>query len=551
MNFDAKGCQWWGWGSELYSFNLHDKPGLVAYLQEKKLLGPLQTDLHFAIDQVQIPPSQLPEKIMLDILTDLAADECSTADEARIIHSYGKSYRDLLRVRSGKIEQAPDIVFYPSSETSIIKIFRLCARHQIALVPFGGGTSVVGGVESHRGPHVYVASLDLKRLHHILCLDTLSQTAEVQAGILGPDLEAGLAEQGYTLGHFPQSFEFSTLGGWIAARSSGQNSIRYGGIENMVVAVKILTPQGEIQTVHVPRHATGPDLQELLLGSEGCLGVIVSATIKISLIPKNQDYFLLACKNFKAASDIARHIIQSDIHAAMVRVSDETETASFLAMSKSNAKGIKKIKEQMAHWYLKWSGLQPSQMVFLMIGLEGDEDENRKNETAIQKILQKYQTLHLGRKPGRKWFADRFKLPYLRDTLMNQNILIDTFETATSWSNLHHLYESVQNLQKNFFEQRKIPCLLLCHISHLYHDGASLYFTVMAKQEADPMQQWYDWKQVVSEAIMSHGGVISHHHGVGMDHKNYLNWGPTERGMMQAVKTSLDPHNIMNPGKLL
>jgi alkyldihydroxyacetonephosphate synthase len=548
-----KEMKWWGWGDESLHYPLDSRPGAVEYLKKQLGLKGLQQRPVFDLKDVEIPDSKLDSKRLSAITAELPEGCVTTDRRERILHSCGRGYKDLVGLRSMKIPNSPDAVFFPETETDVQKILRLAEEHRIAIIPFGGGTSVVGGVNPLRGNMALAGTLDMSRLCRVLDIDKLSRTVTAQAGITGPDLEAELKKEGFMLGHYPQSFEYSTLGGWIAPRSCGQNSILYGGIEELVVSLRMISPAGEIETITVPRRADGPDLNETILGSEGVLGVIVSATLRITDLPEETDYFSYAFRNFEDASDAARVVVQSGIPAAMVRVSDEDETDAFIAVGRKKDQNLaEKIKSKIARYLLAAKGIDPHRMSFMMIGLEGNIVENRANRKRIGKTFKSYRSLYLGRTPGREWLKERFFLPYLRDELLDNGIMTDAFETATTWSNLPRLYAGVKEALESVPKKDRLPVAVITHISHLYRDGASLYFTMMARQrEGDAIGQWNEIKEAANSAVIKHGGVISHHHGIGLDHKGYLSWNKTGREVIKNIKSTLDPNGIMNPGKLL
>lgn len=545
--------KWWGWGLTDTSFEMITRPGLIKFLARKFDIHTLKPPFEANIHQVKLPPSRLPSAMAEEITTKLGHHICSTEQADRVRHAFGKNYKDLIRVRSLSLDIAPDIVLYPENEEQIRDIFDLCRKHRMALVPFGGGTSVVGGVEASASTMPYVATLNTTRLNRIISIDEESLTATIEAGKMGPELEAELNEKGFTLGHFPQSFEFSTLGGWIAARSSGQNSLLYGGIDKMVVSLRMLTPTGDITTLNAPSHACGPDLREILVGNEGTLGVIVSATMRIHRLPEEKLYFMYAVPTFKEAARACKHIIQSGIVPALIRISDEEESEATLSMSHGSNGPFHQMLKTGVKKYFELRGLPLNgPLSLVLVGLEGSPQDNRKTKESVDGVLKQYGGLPLGTGAGKKWLKDRFFLPYLRDDLLDNDLFVETLETATSWSNLQNLYRHVGGAIRKVCEDEKLPVQIMTHMSHLYPDGASLYFTIVTKQRAgDLIGQWIDIKRAASDAIKNSGGVISHHHGVGTDHKEHLPWDKEGLGLVKQIKKYFDPEGILNPDKLI
>ncbi len=534
---------------------LDHAPSGVAYLRSRLGVGELAAPFRSKIDEVTIPPSRAwPE--LLEALANIVGGQHVLHDHAeRVLHSAGKSYRDLLRLRQFRLEQATDVVVYPGNEDQLAGVLALCRQERVAVIPFGGGTSVVSGLEPDPAGLRAVVTLDLCRLQRVLQIDPISQTATVEAGIFGPDLEQHLRAKGYLLGHFPQSFEFSTLGGWLATRSSGQNCLGYGGIDRLVESLRVVTPVGTVETLRVPRRGDGPDLTQVLVGGEGTLGVIVSATVRIRPAPADQDYFMVAFPSYRAGNEACRTLLQKSgrgLSPALLRVSDEAETEGTLAMGQSSAQGLAAWKRRAAKWVLKRRGLLPPHLATVLVGLEGPPRENRRQRKKILRHFADQGGFSLGSSPGRRWLEGRFELPYLRDELLDNHLLIDTLETCTTWARLDELYETVRRALADEAARQGEPLLVYCHTSHLYPDGASLYFTLLGRQKvADPLGQWQSLKTAANQAIRDHGAVISHHHGVGLDHRGHTGRSEPEWAMLRGLKQSLDPDGIMNPGKLL
>ncbi|MEK6706217.1 MAG: FAD-binding oxidoreductase [Bdellovibrionota bacterium] len=545
--------KWYGWGSEGHFFGLEKRGKLQAYLKKHGLLKELKPKFSAPIESVKCPKSSLPPEMLSRLAKIVGEDSCNVTDQARVRNAAGKSYRDLLNMRSLKLGAAPDVLICPANEEQIKNILNFCGENEIAVVPFGGGSSVVGGVEPERGSFRYLAALNTARLDRVLDIDKKSMTAKVEAGIYGPQLESALGQHGFMLGHFPQSFEFSTLGGWIAARSSGQNSILYGGIEDMVVALDVVSPiGGTVRTLYAPRHACGPDIKEIFVGSEGTLGLISSATLRISRIPEVQDYSMYIFSSFEEASEAARAVAQSGCKPAMVRVSDEEESLAMFAMSGGGHGFFSGLISSAAKTYFGLRGVWLSKgFSVMLVGFEGGSDEVERAKTAFIEIMVDFKCVGAGSSPGKKWLKERFELPYLRDDLMDNGLFVETLETATTWSNFQRLYNGVREAVDAECGRQNAARLIFTHISHLYHEGASLYFTIIARKlDDDPLGQWRSIKEAASTAIVANSGVISHHHGIGIDHKSHLHWGVAEHGMIKGVKSALDPNGIMNPLKL-
>jgi alkyldihydroxyacetonephosphate synthase len=544
--------KWWGWGAENVRAPLSQSPATLDYLRSRLGVERLEAPAVPQLDGVRLPESRLDEPLREKLAAIVGRENCRSDRRERVLHSVGKGYKDLVRLRQLELETATDVVVYPRNEADVVAVLACCREMRLAVIPFGGGTSVVGGLEAEPGEQRLVVTVDLAFLNRVLQLDEVSQTATVEAGIFGPELEARLAERGFMLGHFPQSFEFSTLGGWIATRSSGQNSLRYGGIDKLVESLRIVTPQGSIETLHVPRRADGPDLTQMLIGSEGAYGVIVSATVRIRRQAEAQDYCMYVFKDFRTALEASRTLVQTGVAPALLRIADEEETIASLALGHRPARGGRALKRRFGQWLLARKGFRPPQLATFLVGLEGTAEQNQRQRRVVRRHLARFDCISLGRSLGRRWLTSRFELPYLRDELLDNHLLVDTLETATTWSGLYALYSAVRSAIENTARDQGEPMIVFTHVSHLYPDGASLYFSLLGRQKrSDPIGQWWAIKRAAGDAIRSHGAVISHHHGVGMDHRAQTGWSPIERAMLVQLKQTLDPTGIMNPGKLL
>jgi alkyldihydroxyacetonephosphate synthase len=454
-------------------------------------------------------------------------------DEARIRHTRGKSTPDLLRLRAGDATAAPDAVLMPGSHEEVLGLLRVCSDHRVAVVPFGGGTSVVGGLAPATARFAGVIALDLRRLDALLDLDEVSRVAELQPGLRGPQAEALLAERGYTIGHFPQSFEYASLGGFAAARSSGQASAGYGRFDELVMALQVATPAGSLTAGRAPKSAAGPDLRQLILGSEGALGVVTALTVAVAPAPERRVYEGWRFGSFSEGLTAVRSLAQDGPRPTILRLSDEAETALNLARPSELAAGS-------------------SPGCLAVVGYEGAAEEVEARRARVTARLDA-----AGGKPdpeaGEEWARDRYRAPYLRDALLDAGALVETLETVAFWSALPTVYEAVSNALRTTLSAQGTPPVILCHVSHVYPSGASLYFTVGAAQTDDPVAQWAAAKTAAGDAILSAGGSITHHHGVGTDHVPWYTREVGELGIqvLQAVKAQLDPAGIMNPGVLL
>ena len=485
-----------------------------------------------SIADVTLPPGRIEPSTTARLSELLGADNVAAESEARLRHMRGKSLTDLLRLRDGELGGAPDLVVLPSTHEQVLETLRICSSARIAVVPFGGGTSVVGGLEPVADGFTGVVALDLRRMNALVELDRESRLAVLEPGLRAPEAEQLLNDRGYTIGHFPQSFEYLTLGGAAATRSSGQASAGYGRFDDLVLGLVVATPAGTIELGRAPKSAAGPDLRQLLLGSEGALGVITRLTVAVRPIPESRVYEGWRLDSFAGGAAVMRQLIQDGPPPTVLRLSDEAETALNLAGPSELGAG--------------------EGGCLAIVGYEGypaDVAERRERATHVLQAA--------GAVPqpgtGERWAGDRYKAPYLRDALLDAGVMVETLETVTFWSGVARLYERVSAALRESLSAQGINPLVLCHISHVYPSGASLYFTVACAQLPDPVAQWRAAKAAASDAILAAGGSITHHHGVGTDH---VQWYQDELGelalrALAAVKRELDPVGVMNPGVLI
>jgi alkyldihydroxyacetonephosphate synthase len=531
---------WWGWGDPMRRTEL-DAPAL-AVLRER--IGELEPwPLAARIEDFDLPEARpLPGAVVAAVGAEAVFDD----KEDRLRHAVGRGYVDLARLRSGRLEDAPDAVVVPADAGAVGRLIDACAANDVAVVPFGGGTSVVGGVEPLRGGHAALISLDLTALREVTVDDT-SLTARLGAGLRGPEAEAALGAQGLTLGHFPQSFEYATIGGFAATRSAGQASSGYGRFDSLVSSVRLLSPAGNLNTLETPHTAAGPALRELVIGSEGALGVIPDVTVRVRPAPLQRRYEAWMAESFEAGTEIVRDLAQGTGLPTLIRVSDEEETFGSLALS-----GPRGMAGKAFGGYLKARRREAGAL--MIVGFEGDEETVTRKRALAVRALRRGGAVYLGRSGGRSWEHGRYGGPYQRDLLMGMGAMVETLETSHTWTRLHELHRAVGAAITTALDGQGTPGLVFCHLSHAYADGASLYFTFISRaRRGAEVEQWAAVKKAASEAIVGQGATITHHHAVGRDHTPYMaaEVGETGLEVLRAVKERLDPAGIMNPGKLL
>jgi alkyldihydroxyacetonephosphate synthase len=520
---------WSGWGDPAQATVL---PESVLGLLRDGLGVRRENRVPASIADLELEPIRLSGELIAELTALVGPDHASGHHDERARHALGRSTFDLLALRAGVPLPAPDLVLRPGSHEEILAILERCARDRVAVVPFGGGTSVVGGLTPETSGFTGLVALDVAGLNALLEIDQESRLARLQPGLRGPEAEALLRQSGYTLGHFPQSFEYATLGGFAAARSSGQASAGYGRFDDLVLGLRVATPAGTLALGRAPKSAAGPDLRQLILGSEGTLGVITELTLQITPAPAQRRYDGWRFENFAAGSAVLRRLAQDGPRPTVLRLSDEAETALGLADP-----------DQL--------GAGPGGSLAI-VGYEGSSEHVDARSRAVGTVL-----AAAGAEPvsgaGEDWQRGRFQGPYLRDALLDAGALVETLETAGFWSALPALYAAVSQAITGALTAQGTPPIVLCHISHVYPAGASLYFTIACAQTDDPIAQWRAAKRAAAEATVGAGGSISHHHGVGRDHQPWLAEEVGELGVatLTAVKAKLDPAGILNPGILL
>jgi alkyldihydroxyacetonephosphate synthase len=518
--------RWFGWGD----------PAHMSHGLPPRALELLRARVGLA-DMPKLPVPLSSVRLPAAVRLDIPGVELLVDDEARALRAGGKSYPDLVRMRAGALEVAPDAVAVPRSVEEV----RAVLGAGVAVVPFGGGTSVVGGLEALRGEQPAVVSLDLGAMDRLVSLDERSRVAVFEPGIRLPAAEGALNARGYTLGHFPQSYEYATVGGCVATRSAGQASTGYGRIDAMVVGLQAACPAGDVDLLTAPASAAGPDLRELLVGSEGAFGVLTRVALRVRPLPAERRYEGFMFASFEQGYEAFRALEQEGAAPHVARLSDAGETEVSFAMAAREG-----VLAELAGRYLRTRGVERGCLA--ICGWEGTLDAVEDGRAASVAVLRRHGAVALGRAPGRAWERSRFDGPYLRDDLLERGVMAETLETATTWANLDALYRAVGDALRTHAP------IVMCHVSHVYETGASLYFTFLARQrEGDEIEQWRAAKSAACDAIVAAGGTISHHHAVGRDHAPWLRHETSDTGLaaLRAVKSQLDPDGIMNPGKLL
>lgn len=527
--------RWNGWGDDTVRYPV--PAGALAWLAEQ--IGPSVPPQDVAFEQalLGVPPSPLPEHPL--IYTDAAE---------RLRHARGQSLPDWVALRSGRIGAFPAGVAYPESEEDLRTLFAYARQNDAVLIPYGGGTSVVGHINPQPdGPPA--VTVDLSHMSDLLDLDETSRLATFGAGVRGPHLEAALRAHGYTLGHFPQSFEYSTLGGWVATRSSGQQSLYYGRIEHLFAGGLLVTPSGDLRMNPYPASAAGPDVRQMVLGSEGRMGILSRAVVRISPLPEAEQFHGVFFHTWEQGVEAVREMVQALLPLSMLRLSNAAETEATLVLA-----GHERLVAY-AHRGLSALGYRRHEKCMLIFAATGRAGTVRRAVREAAGIARRHGGLPTGQYMGRQWRKSRFLSPYLRNSLWEQGYALDTLETTVPWADVLPTAEAIIGALRGALEAVGERVYVFAHLSHLYPTGASIYVTFIFRVMPDPdqtLEHWQRLKRAGSEAVVAHGGTISHQHGVGTDHAPYLaaEKGPLGMALIRSAARQCDPDGILNPGKL-
>lgn len=526
--------RWNGWGDDTINYPLPEKGRELL----TTWIGPGRSPHDATLSNViqTVPASMLPPHPLVQ-----------TDAELRLRHARGQSLPDMVSMRMGRLT-FPDGVAIPITSEDVKNLIKFGQDNHIHLIPYGGGTSVVGHINPIHGDRP-ILTVNLQRLNALHRFDATSHLATFGAGIQGPDLEAQLRAKGYTLGHFPQSFELSTLGGWIATRSSGQQSLGYGRIEDLFAGGKVMTPIGEVTLPPFPASAAGPDLREVVLGSEGRLGFITEATVRVSPLPESEIFHAVFFPEFEAGVTSVRQIAQLKLPLSMMRLSTAVETETTLALA-GHERLIGTLEKALSFRGAK------DEKCLLLLGFTGQDSVVKTARKAALHITGNNHGIHVGRQFGKQWQKGRFRTPYLRNSLWEAGYAVDTLETATTWDNILKMITAIENALTNAAAQFNENIHVFTHLSHVYPQGASVYTTYifrLAEDGEETIARWQEMKTAVSQAIVANKGTISHQHGVGTDHAPFLEAEKGQLGLktLQTIINQFDPEGIMNPGKLV
>jgi alkyldihydroxyacetonephosphate synthase len=548
--------KWWGWGEDGVEFTHCDKPGLAPFIAD--VLGvnvDRVTDAPIRFEELAIPEPELPDDLRCALDRAVGSRSVSVDPLDRVVHTRGKSLRDLVRQRRGELRRVPDVVVRPGSEDEVARVLGAAVDFDAVVIPFGGGSSISGSLEPETDETRPVVSVDLARLNAVLEIDAGSRLARVQAGVLGPGLERQLAGQGYTVGHFPDSFAHSTLGGWIATRSSGMQSDRYGDIADITRGLRVVTPSGTLVVRPVPAASNGPSVREMVLGSEGRLGIITEATVQVRPIPERRVILGYLFPTWSEGLEAMREIAAGEYSVSVTRISDRYETRFSFAM-RIDPTLMDRVQSAALRKFLeRRRGFDLQQMCLAFIGYEGSARHVAQQRRAVGGLVKRHGAVCIGSGPGALYDQKKFDVPYIRDYLLDRGAPGDVSETAMPWSGLLPVYEAVNAAADDAFARLGVRGYIMCHLSHSYHAGACLYFTFAFRPTGagDMIAEYAIVKSAIQQTFVDQGATLSHHHAVGTEHAEWLEQDISAPGvaMVKALLAGTDPGRHLNPGKIV
>ncbi len=549
--------KWWGWGIEGVAFTYDNKPNMPAFVLDKvgiDLTAPGTPPPSFA--DLDVPATRVDDALADALREAVGVAHVVIDDMERVIHTYGKGLADLVKVRAGILPRVPDVVVYPGTEDELREVVDATVAADAVLIPFGGGSNISGSLTPRGDETRVVVSVDTGRLNRVLEVDEHAGLARVQAGVLGPDLEEQLQERGWTSGHQPDSFRHSTLGGWIATRSSGMQSDKYGDIADIARGMRVVQPGKVLELRPLPATSSGPSVREMVLGSEGRLGVISEAWINVHRLPENREIIAYLFPSWGAALKAMHAVSISDAQPSVTRISDANETAFSFSTQKEST-GVSGKVQDVLFETLRRRGWDLDKVCLSYVGYEGGAARIKADKGVVAKIVRSHGGIRLGKGPGALYDQKKFDTPYIRDFLLDIGALADVSETAAPWSALMDLYTNTMRQARAAFDELGVRGFIMCHLSHSYHSGACLYFTfALASPHSDPqlqLDQYWHVKAAVQQSFIDSRGTISHHHGVGTDHAPWLeeDISPAGTDVMVALLRGVDPRANLNPGAIL
>jgi alkyldihydroxyacetonephosphate synthase len=548
--------KWSGWGDEGVSFTAEDKPALGPFLERALGLDLARvSEPPAAFVDVDVSEPTLTPELRAALEDAAGAKHVSDDPFDRVLHARGKSLRDLVRHRRGEIGRIPDVVVRPGDEAAVTAVLGEALAADAVVIPFGGGTNISGSLEAPEGEARTVISVDLARMDQVLEIDETSRLARVQPGAFGPDLERALNARGWTLGHYPDSFTHSTLGGWIATRSSGMQSDKYGDVADLTRGLRVVTPGGLLLVRPVPATSTGPSVREMVLGSEGRLGIITEATVHVHRVPEERVILGYLFPTWAAALAAMRDLAAGEASPSVTRVSDAPETVFSFATKKGDSLADRLKSRVLREFLQRRRGFDVGAMCLSFLGYEGSERHVAAQRKLAGRIVGAHGGVCIGRGPGELYDQKKFDTPYIRDYLLDRGALADVSETSAPWSALPKVYDNVMGAARQAFADLGVQGYVMSHLSHSYHGGACLYFTFAFRPvpARDGLADYDVIKSAVQQAFVDSGATLSHHHAVGTEHARWLEQDVSAPGvtMLRGLFEAVDPGANLNPGKIV
>ena len=558
---EVKRHKWWGWGLDDITFRWDNKPAFPGFAKSKigMDLEKLTPAPEPQLSDYEVPESRLGAEDRAALAGIVGEDNLLDDDEYRVVHSFGRSVIDLFRARTGDFARIVDAVIYPKSDDEVQQILAYIVDHDLVAIPYGGGSSISGSVTPNVDEKRPIITINLGRMREVISIDDTSGLARVEAGVYGPDLEEQLNELGWMMGHFPDSFTYSTLGGWAATRSTGMQSDRYGDIEDIVRGLRVVRPDGIVETKPIPGRDSGSSIHEMILGSEGRLGVITECTVRVHRMAENRVVIAYMFPDWESGIRGMHAIARSEVHPVFTRLSDGPETAFSLSMLKEpkDKKGeiTRKVQDTLFAYLRKKGWDTENEMCMSYVCFEGSKAQISREQAAVKKIVKKAGGITLGAGPGAIYDQKKFDTPYLRDFLLGLNVFGDVSDTGTTWARINEMHSKVYDTFYAKLDELGIPGFFFCHMSHSYHQGACLYFTFAVPYANNEvmLEQYTAIKHAVQSEFQKHAGTLSHHHAVGTEHQPWIEEeaGPLGVKMMRDLYETQDPGKNLNPGKIV
>lgn len=551
----VKQQKWWGWGEEGQGYTTEGRPKFAPFVQ--KAVG---LDIHSAVPQrprfedLDVPAPRIGAELRDELAGIVGAKYAVDDDETRVVHAFGRGVRDLLRVRRGDLGRVPDVVVYPRDEGQVARVVDACVAADAVLIPYGGGSNIVGALEALPDEDRPVISINLGRMDQVLEIDEQSGLARIQAGVYGPHMEEQLQARGWTMGHHPDSFVWSTLGGWIATRSSGMQSDKYGDIADITRGLRMVMPGQILSLRPLPSTSSGPSVREMVLGSEGRLGIITEAWVQVHRIAEVREIQSYFFPDYYSGLKACQEIVESDASVMMARVSDALETQYIMANGKESKSKLSKLGTKAIQKMMEMRGFDLEQIAMCLIGFEGTANHVRYEKGLVNKIVKKHGGLGVGTGPGSMYDQKKYDTPYIRDFMLDRGLVCDVSETTTPWSKVVEIYDETRKAFDEALATTGKRGAVFCHLSHSYHGGACQYFTFVVNDSSETAEANYDvCKRAIQQSFMDHHGTVSHHHGVGEEHSPWMEQDISPAGVhiQRKLFEGVDPGNNLNPGKIL